>query len=209
MGRERDWGSEGEGGGYLSRQDRDVDGLGGIDFDHGTDSKGLGVFGELVERDVTQHVGGMVAVGARAKGEAAGGFLKGDPAMYFDDLGGEGQKLCSLRGVLGAEIGFEDDLGTMGSQRPEEIDGGVTHATGIRKAIWTALERDEEGFLNVVFGEESEAERLGERAGDGGFAGSWGAGDKNEAVGGSSHLFHYSPGEGREGERDGTRGWRM
>ena len=149
--------------------------MGGIDFDHGADSKGLGVFGELVERDVTQHVGGMVAIGASAEGEAAGGLLEREPAVDFDNLGRKGQKLRSLGGVLGPEIGFEDDLRAMRSQRPEEIDGGVTHAAGIRKATWTAMKRGEEGFLDVVFGEESEAERLGERAGEGGFAGSRGA----------------------------------
>jgi hypothetical protein len=56
----------------------------------------------------------------------------------------------------------------------------------------SAVHRGEEGFFDVVLGEEGEAEALGKGARDGGLAGGGWTGDENDAMfHGGSQLSYF------------------
>lgn len=138
-----------------------------------------------------ERVGRVVALGVCAVGEAAGGFSERKMAMDFYGMrvgdAQEGGELCAFGGILGAEVGFEEDAGAMRREREEEIGGSGAEATGeFAGGVLVdgmLVERGVEGLFDVVLGEESEAESGGERARESGFAGGRRAGDEDEAAG--------------------------
>jgi len=98
--------------------------------------------------------------------------------------------LFAFVGALRAEISFEDELRAVRRESPEEIHGGGADAAGKGQVAGRAVERGEEGLLDVVLGEKGEVKGSGERAGDGGFAGSGRTGDEDDAA---RHVFYCEP----------------
>lgn len=162
----------------------EIDGLGGVDFDDRGEGEGLGIFSERFGGHFLEYVRGMVTGQAGALGEAAGGFRKRDAAVDFHEVRGGEQagELAALVRAAGAEVGFENEGGAMGCERPEEIHGGRADAAGSVAIAGGDVEGGEEGLLDVVFGKESEAEASGERASEGGLAGGGRSGNEDDAV---------------------------
>jgi hypothetical protein len=165
----------------------DVGGAGGVDFDDGAEGEGFFVFGDAVRGHGSEGVRGVVAFEAGAAGEASRGFFAGQAAVDFDDPGAalrEGGDFGSLLRVPGAEICFEHEGRAVGGEGPEEVHGGVADPAGEFEVAGRPVEGGEEGFLDVVFGEEGEAQALGERTSERGFSGSGRTGDEDDAMAG-------------------------
>jgi len=196
----------GPGGGDLFEQFVEVDGGCGVHFEDGGEGEGLGVLGEGFRGHFLEDVGGVVALAAGARGEAAGGFFEGQAAVNFDDVGGGEERgdLVALVAAAGTEVGLEDEGWAVGREGPEEVHCGGADEAGGGEVAGGGVERGEEGFLDVVFGEEGKAEAGGEGAGEGGFAGGGRAGDEDDAIhaGSRTMVGTESQKRGMEGAKD-------
>src|SRR5579859_3903271 len=128
---------------------------------------------------------GVMALVAGTLSEAAGGFLQRDTAVNLDEPGAGTMKqrgnLFAFEDAAGPEIRFEDDLRAMRREGPEQVHRRRSDLARNREVVDRAVERGEEGLLDVVLGEEGETKRFGQRAGDGGLAGGWRSGDEDDA----------------------------
>jgi len=164
----------------------EVDRVGGVDFENGRESEGRGVFSESFDGHLVENMCGVMALLRGPFGEAAGGFLKRKAAENFDGpsvgQSEESRDLFALVPALGAEVRFENESGTVRGEGPEQFHGGIADAAGGFEVAGNARERGEEGFLDVVLGEQGEAEARSKRTREGGFPGGRRAGDENDAA---------------------------
>ena len=136
----------------------------------------------------------MVAFFAGAFGEPARGFFAGNAAVDFDDVRFSEEKgdLVALVLSLSTKIGFEHNGGAMRREGPEKFHGRGADTAGELDVAGGAVHGGEQGFLDVVLGEEREAEALGKWAADGGLAGGGWTRDENDAMfHGGSQLSYF------------------
>src|SRR6202034_3878970 len=119
---------------------------------------------------------------ASAFGETAGGLLGWNAAVDLDNLGIEGPNFGALIVAPGSEIRLEHDGRTVRREGPQQFHRVRSDVVGELCIAGRTVHRGKKAFFDVVFGEQRKAEKLGERACEGGLAGSGRTRDEHDAT---------------------------